>query len=76
MADDRELPPLPAGLFDSSSEPVEPAIETLPSEGGDVVNYVFPVEIVLVGSLPARERAEVRAEIWQELQDAVNRRLA
>lgn len=43
---------------------------------GEVVNYVFPVEVVLVGGLGPRERALLQAELYQDLQDAVNRRLA
>ena len=42
---------------------------------GEVVNYVFPVEVVLVGGLGPRERALLQAELYQDLQDAVNRRL-
>lgn len=45
-------------------------------EGGEVVNYVFPVEVVLVGGLGPRERALLQAQVYQDLQDAVNRRLA
>lgn len=55
---------------------MEPSRDIRAMERGTVVNYVFPVEVVLVGSLPPRERETLRAEVWQELQDAVNRRLA
>lgn len=43
-----------------------------------VVNLVFPVEVVMVGAggLPEREREQLRAEMWQELHEAINRRIA
>jgi hypothetical protein len=41
------------------------------SEG--VVNYYFPVEVVIVGSLPEEERIGLEARIWENLGDALER---
>jgi hypothetical protein len=42
-----------------------------------VINYYFPVEIVVTGGgLPERQRELLQADIWQELHEAVNRQLA
>ena len=38
-----------------------------------VVNYYFPVEVVIAGSLPEEERAAIEARIWQNLGDAFQR---
>ena len=38
-----------------------------------VVNYYFPVEVVIVGSLPEEERAAIEARIWGTLGDAFER---
>jgi hypothetical protein len=38
-----------------------------------VVNYYFPVEIVVVGSLPDEERAAIEARIWESLGEAMQR---
>ena len=50
-----------------SEAPIEP--------GGaakqDVVNYFFPVEIVIVGSLPEEERRAIENRIWEKLNDAL-----
>ena len=38
-----------------------------------VVNYYFPVEIVIVGTLPEEERESIEAQIWENLNDALER---
>jgi hypothetical protein len=38
-----------------------------------VVNYYFPVEIVIVGSLPEEERAALEERIWSSLGEALER---
>jgi hypothetical protein len=48
---------------------IEPAQMT--AEG--VVNYYFPIEIVIVGTLPEEERAAIEARIWESLGDAFER---
>ena len=47
-----------------------------PTDGPEVVNYYFPVEVVIAGTLPRAERESIQAELIQSLQDAVNRRIA
>lgn len=38
-----------------------------------VINYYFPVEIVIVGSLPEEEREMMEASIWEKLCEAQER---
>lgn len=38
-----------------------------------VINYYFPVEIVIVGSLPEAEREAIEMRIWEKLSDALER---
>jgi hypothetical protein len=38
-----------------------------------VINYYFPVEVVVVGSLPEEEKAAIEARIWENLGDAIER---
>lgn len=52
-----------------SEAKIEPAEMT--SQG--TVNYYFPVEIVMVGSLPEEEQAAIEARIWESLGDALER---
>jgi len=47
-----------------------------PSDGPQVVNYFFPVEVVIAGTLPRAERESIQAELIQNLQDAINRQIA
>lgn len=49
--------------------------EIEPADLGDrnVINYYFPVEIVIVGSLPEEEREAIEAQIWEHLSDALDR---
>jgi hypothetical protein len=46
-----------------------------PTDGPEVVNYYFPVEVVIAGTLPRSERESIQAELIQSLQDAVNRQV-
>jgi len=79
MEDDFYSPP----LFGQSEVETDP-FEGAPPEGGApegphcrVINYYFPVEVVMTGGgLPERERELLQADVWQELHDAVYRRLA
>jgi hypothetical protein len=48
---------------------IEPS--QMSSEGE--VNYYFPVEIVIVGSLPEEEREAIEARIWERLGEEVQR---
>lgn len=48
---------------------IEPA--RMMSQG--VVNYYFPVEVVVVGGLPEEEKAAIEARIWESLGDAFER---
>ena len=48
---------------------IEPATM---SEQGEV-NYYFPVEVVLVGTLPEEEREAIEARIWERLYDELER---
>ncbi len=43
---------------------------------GEVVNYYFPVEVVVAGSLTPQDRETLQAGIFEDLHDAINRRLA
>lgn len=36
-----------------------------------VVNYHFPVEVVLVGSLPDEEREQIATQIWERLTNVL-----
>ena len=41
--------------------------------GQGVVNYYFPVEIVVLENIPEEERASIEARIWESLGDALQR---
>ncbi len=47
-----------------------------PTDGPEVVNYFFPVEVVIAGTLPRSERESIQAELIQNLQDAIDRQMA
>ncbi|HYQ62568.1 hypothetical protein [Actinophytocola sp.] len=44
-------------------------------DGGGVVNYYFPVQIEVVGSLPAAEVARVADHVFSELDRELNTRI-
>jgi hypothetical protein len=48
---------------------IEPAALT----GQTVINYYFPVEIVIVGSLPEEEHQAIQARVWERFSDALDR---
>ncbi|HKO43860.1 MAG TPA: hypothetical protein VJU84_11340 [Pyrinomonadaceae bacterium] len=52
-----------------SEATIEPAEMSTQGE----VNYYFPVEVVIVGSLPEAEREAIEARIWERLNDALER---
>jgi hypothetical protein len=41
--------------------------------GQGVINFYFPVEVVIVGTLPEAEKAALEARIWESLGDALER---
>lgn len=51
----------------------EAEIEPAAASAGTVVNYYFPVEVVVVGALSDDDRAELEASIWGGLSDALDR---
>ena len=51
----------------------EAVIEPAAMNGQGVINYYFPVEIVIVGSLPEEEREAIEMRIWEKLSDALER---
>jgi hypothetical protein len=51
----------------------EAMIEPVNFDNQQVVNYYFPVEIVIVGSLPDEEKEAMEASIWEKLGDALDR---
>ena len=57
---------MPAPGSEATIEPTQ-----MLSQG--VVNYYFPVEIVIVGSLPEEEREALETRIWESLGDALER---
>jgi hypothetical protein len=57
---------MPAPGSEALIEPVEMA-------GPAVVNYYFPVEVIIVGSLPEEERTAIETRIWEKLGDALER---
>lgn len=46
------------------------------ASGEGVINYFFPVEIVIAGSLAPQERTIIQAQIYQDLHDAIIDKLA
>jgi hypothetical protein len=48
----------------------EAALEPAMASGG-MVNYYFPVEIVIVGALSEQEREAIENRIWEKLHDAL-----
>jgi hypothetical protein len=48
-------------------------IGTADMTGQGVINYYFPIEIVIVGTLPEEEKAGLEARIWESLGDALER---
>ena len=69
-------------LVPSSSDTPEWEVEvsssTDQSPAGEegVMNYFFPVEIVVAGSLVPQEREVIQAQIYQDLHEAIMDKLA
>jgi hypothetical protein len=61
---------LMAMMLDPGSEAITEPAET---SNQQVINYYFPVEIVVVGNLPEEEREAIEAQIWEKLNDALDR---
>jgi hypothetical protein len=59
------------GEFISPASGSEAVIESSADAG--VINYYFPVEIVMVGSLPEEEYAALETRIWESLGEAMER---
>ncbi len=51
----------------------EAAIEPAPMMTEGVVNYYFPVEVVIVGGLSEEDHAAIETRIWRSFGDALNR---
>ncbi|MCP4259941.1 MAG: hypothetical protein GY774_20870 [Planctomycetes bacterium] len=49
----------------------EAEIEPAETDGQGVINYYFPVEIVIVGTLPEEEREAIETRVWEKLSDAL-----
>lgn len=70
------------GLIQSSGEESDWGVEVTQTSdqcaAGEegVVNYFFPVEIVVAGSLAPQEREIIQAQIYQDLHDAIIDKLA
>jgi hypothetical protein len=43
------------------------------SSDADVINFYFPVEVVIVGALRDSDRDALEARIWENLYDALER---
>lgn len=57
---------MPAPGSEAEIEPVEMSSQR-------VINYHFPVEIIIVGSLPEEERELIEMRIWERLGDVLGR---
>lgn len=73
MPDDRAGNVTPAFYTGAaaSRSATDVATESYEADGQQVVNFFFPVEIVIVGSLPEEERELIKERIYQELHAAV-----
>jgi hypothetical protein len=61
------------GEYIMPAEGSEAIIEPTALASQATVNYYFPVEIVIAGSLPEEERAAIETRIWENLSDALER---
>ena len=68
-----DLPDVHEGEYIMPAPGSEAEIGPAHVTGQEVVNYYFPVEVVIVGSLPEEERASIEAHIWERLGDAFER---
>jgi len=68
---DENVPPSDNAPSDSWISAYEP-----PSMGCEnVVNYYFPVQIVVSGGLTPADHETLQANVMQDLYDAINRRI-
>lgn len=51
----------------------EAELEPIELNDQSVINYYFPVEIVIVGSLPEEERELITTRVWEQLGDVLRR---
>src|SRR5688500_3218172 len=51
----------------------EAEVEPVGMQDESVVNYYFPVEIIVVGSLPEEERELITTRVWEQLGDVLRR---
>ena len=51
----------------------EAVLRAVAAGGPAVVNYYFPIELVIVGELPEEERLAIEGRIWEKLSDALQR---
>lgn len=56
---------MPASGSEADIEPV--------AMDNQVINYYFPVEIVIVGNLSEEEREAIETRVWEHLSDALER---
>jgi hypothetical protein len=57
---------VPAPGSEAVTEPVALGAQT-------VINYYFPVEIVIVGGLPEEEHQAIQARLWEKFGEALDR---
>lgn len=55
------------------AEGCEAVIDASGAGTAEVINFYFPVEIVVMGTLPPEEREAIEARVWQRLGDAIER---
>lgn len=53
----------------------EAELEPVAEAAASVTNYYFPIELIVVGSLPEEEQAALEERIWERLGDALERLL-
>jgi hypothetical protein len=57
--------------MDDNDLPLEPA--EVEERTPEVVNFYFPVEVVVVGALREADRTLLEAGIWERLYEAIER---
>ncbi len=59
---------------DSMSAPdSEEVVDHVETAAQGVINYYFPVEVVVIGGFPEEEKAAFEAQIWENLSTALER---
>ena len=54
-------------MFDDESESEDTTTQS------EVMNFYFPVEVVVVGALRDTDRATIEAHMWEQLHEAIDR---